>query len=295
MLQRLFNREKIDIFKNSTYLLSNELEVIKFERNTSKLTPEVEGEFTRIVSEGFKKLFKDAINKLSGRKLSTQIDVCIDTTTDGSCPFKLLLHKTEQGYIVTAVELADVVSMLAQKEELLEWALLDPLTGLLNRRGFSIMLENMVYRASREGKALGLIYFDMDALKSINTQYGHEGGDKAIKRMAEIMKLATRKTDILARFGGDEFVIVFETDPKKDFTVDDMAERILKMTRATVQLASTVSIGAHTVKVGRVKELAESDNLQKEFDRHLQIADEYSMKAKSLGKDQYISESTNRK
>jgi diguanylate cyclase (GGDEF)-like protein len=197
--------------------------------------------------------------------------------------------RSEDGYEITAIEMESVRNLRSEAETLREWALLDPLTGLLNRRGYWILAENLIHNAARDSRNLGLIYFDMDSLKQINTEGGHDAGDKAIKEISEIMRACTRKTDVLARVGGDEFVIVFELDPKKDFTVEDMCERLLSKTRATKGV-NTVSVGGHLVKSGTLKEISEAEDLQKEWERQMEIADGYSMDAKKKGKDQYISD-----
>lgn len=92
----------------------------------------------------------------------------------------------------------------------------DPLTGLNNRRGFMEQVEMMVASSARLGKNAVLVYGDLDGLKKINDHYGHSEGDFAIREAADILREAFRATDVIARFGGDEFV-VFALMHKTDF------------------------------------------------------------------------------
>jgi len=83
----------------------------------------------------------------------------------------------------------------------------DELTGLYNRRGFFTLAEDCLMLAKREKKRLMMLYADLDNFKEINDMFGHEEGDRLIKETAGILKLTYRKSDIIARIGGDEFVV----------------------------------------------------------------------------------------
>ena len=87
-------------------------------------------------------------------------------------------------------------------------ALTDPLTTLPNRRGLDIALSRELSRARRTGTPLCLAVLDIDYFKRINDQFGHAVGDEALKHLANVLKPAARETDTLARFGGEEFVLV---------------------------------------------------------------------------------------
>jgi len=85
---------------------------------------------------------------------------------------------------------------------------IDPLTGLYNRRGFYILAENNLQLIRRMNKKGLLFYGDMDGLKRINDTWGHKAGDEAISATAWALQHTFRSSDILARFGGDEFVVM---------------------------------------------------------------------------------------
>ena len=124
------------------------------------------------------------------------------------------------GYITTLLA-ADVEFA---REELIQLSDTDELTGLKNRRAFNRALSMEVKRAIRYERPFAIIMLDADYLKQVNDQYGHDVGDKLIVSLSQVMKDSLRETDILARHGGDEFVIMLsDTDDAKAY---DVAERI---------------------------------------------------------------------
>ena len=100
----------------------------------------------------------------------------------------------------------DKVEELAQ--EVYKMALLDPLTGLFNRRYIEQRLESEIARSKRHGRALAVILFDLDEFKQVNDTYGHAAGDALLRAFAERLSKATRGSDAAARYGGDEFLVV---------------------------------------------------------------------------------------
>lgn len=98
---------------------------------------------------------------------------------------------------------------LKEKERIIEkLAYYDNLTGVANRSLFYELAEKMLESAKRNNNIMCLMFIDIDKFKSINDKYGHEVGDKAIIKAAEILNDAVRENDIVARYGGDEFLIL---------------------------------------------------------------------------------------
>ena len=97
------------------------------------------------------------------------------------------------------------------EEELLALSLIDELTGLYNRRRFLVLTEQYLKQSARIKKKLLLLFIDMDNLKWINDHHGHNEGDQALKDFANILKKTFRESDIVARIGGDEFVVLLES------------------------------------------------------------------------------------
>ncbi len=87
-------------------------------------------------------------------------------------------------------------------------SLIDDLTGLYNRRGFMDLGEQHLKLARRTGRALSLVYLDLDRFKTINDTYGHHVGDRGLRKIADILKSTFRRSDLLARLGGDEFAVL---------------------------------------------------------------------------------------
>jgi len=95
-------------------------------------------------------------------------------------------------------------------ERLRNLSLTDELTGLNNRRGFSILANGLFKFARRAGHQLCLLYIDMDSLKHINNTFGHTEGDTALNHFARILTETFRDSDVIARMGGDEFAVLLE-------------------------------------------------------------------------------------
>jgi len=102
------------------------------------------------------------------------------------------------------------------EEALQALSLTDELTGLYNRRRFFVLTEQCLKVAIRTKKRPLLLFCDMDNLKWINDHYGHAEGDQALIQLAEVLKKTFRESDIVARIGGDEFVVLLESTDEND-------------------------------------------------------------------------------
>lgn len=102
----------------------------------------------------------------------------------------------------------DVDDLKRLEQELLNLSLTDELTGLYNRRGFFTLVEQMMKVVRRQQRGVFLLYADLDNLKKINDKLGHHQGDAALSDVAQLLKASYRESDIIARIGGDEFVVI---------------------------------------------------------------------------------------
>ena len=103
------------------------------------------------------------------------------------------------------------VAQLQQRVEQLDHlAHQDSLIDLPNRRGFLRELERLIARVGRYGSHSAMLYVDVDGLKAINDSFGHRAGDEALIQVAGLLASGVRKSDVCARIGGDEFVILLE-------------------------------------------------------------------------------------
>lgn len=160
-------------------------------------------------------------------------------------------------------------------------AITDGLTGLYNRHYLNTHLDNMARQAQENAKPLTLMMMDVDHFKEVNDQYGHEAGDLVLKRLAEMVVASSRSSDLVARFGGEEFVVLM---PETGLdAAKEAAERLRKSVEAaefdirTASLRKTISIGVATLGLTGAKETAQE---------LLKRADEALYAAKNGGRNQ---------
>jgi diguanylate cyclase (GGDEF)-like protein/PAS domain S-box-containing protein len=119
---------------------------------------------------------------------------------------EVVLERTDAGEPTLVLGVAeDFTAHKKGENRLRELALLDELTGLRNRRGFVAIADQYAKIARRQKQRFSLLFFDMDRFKTINDTYGHNEGDNALKCAADILRKTFRTSDILCRYGGDEF------------------------------------------------------------------------------------------
>lgn len=119
------------------------------------------------------------------------------------------LPSEQKAMVVTLLDMSEVRHLHQQLEY---QAVTDPLTGLLNRRGFYQTVESVLLRSERSDKSLVLLYLDLDGFKRVNDSLGHDAGDRVLRWVSEQLKACLRSFDILARMGGDEFTALLELE-----------------------------------------------------------------------------------
>jgi diguanylate cyclase (GGDEF)-like protein len=160
-----------------------------------------------------------------------------------------------EGYIIDITPQKTAEAALRRREEQLRMlSLTDDLTRLYNRRGLFALGEHMMRTARRHKSGLGVLFLDLDRLKEINDRYGHRRGDEALRETAALLQKSIRESDVLARAGGDEFVVVAEDDGT---TAVDLAQRVHRRLAAAnaggerpfkLQASSGVVFWPHTEK-----------------------------------------------
>ena len=150
------------------------------------------------------------------------------------------------GTLVVAAIL--IATMRARSEQLIarlyEAARTDPLTGLLNRRGFRELLDLELERARRTAAPVTLVTGDLDHFKRVNDRSGHPGGDAALRRAADLLRQGLRQIDGAARVGGEEFALVLPgTDHEGAHRVADRLRRALREEFELDTVAITISFG----------------------------------------------------
>jgi diguanylate cyclase (GGDEF)-like protein len=122
---------------------------------------------------------------------------------------------------ITTMFSADIRYGLARAKLLSET---DELTGLFNVRGFALAAQRLFAQAARHGRATSVLMIDSDNLKNVNDTYGHAAGDRLLKYLSEAIQAELRFTDVAARYGGDEFIVLLPDTPSKGAL--EVAERI---------------------------------------------------------------------
>jgi diguanylate cyclase (GGDEF)-like protein/PAS domain S-box-containing protein len=133
----------------------------------------------------------------------------------------------------------DVTELRRLQESLADLALRDPLTGLANRRLLQELLDSELWRVQHAGTPLAVAYIDVDGLKQVNDNHGHDAGDTVLRETARRLLDLTRSHDVVARLGGDEFVLVFEPDEQG---LGPFVDRIHAALAAPIELSPTTSV-----------------------------------------------------
>lgn len=129
-------------------------------------------------------------------------------------------------------------------------SLIDDLTGLYNRRGFGDLGEQYLKLARRSGRGVTMVYLDLDRFKTINDSLGHHVGDRALIKVADILRATFRRSDIIARLGGDEFgVLALEaSDESSESLIERLRERVIDFNESSpepYQLAVSIGMARH--------------------------------------------------
>jgi diguanylate cyclase (GGDEF)-like protein len=143
---------------------------------------------------------------------------------------------------------AVAIARLRLQQELIEQARHDALTGVFNRHYFNERIAQEVLRASRYRHPIGLLMIDVDRFKEINDRYGHQTGDMVLREIAVVLKETVRRSDMIVRYGGDEFLVVL-TETGHD--AEEVARRVRRAVTASAELRKISGFGV-TVSVGSI-------------------------------------------
>jgi diguanylate cyclase (GGDEF)-like protein/PAS domain S-box-containing protein len=135
----------------------------------------------------------------------------------------------------------DITERRRQEAELRFMADHDPLTGLLNRRAFSLALDQQLVRERRYGGDGALLMIDLDGFKRVNDLYGHAAGDDLLVACADALRARLRESDVIARLGGDEFAVLLPTGGRDEAAV--VARGLAAAVAGRTSGEMTVSIG----------------------------------------------------
>lgn len=177
-----------------------------------------------------------------------------------------------RSWACTLISVGFLASVLIEYQQYLSHlATQDPLTKLLNRRGLEDTLQLSLAKASRQRLAIAAIAIDIDHFKKINDTFGHQAGDKVLRKIASVLKAHCRASDVVARTGGEEFLIVL-TDTNLE-SAQTLAQRIRTKISDKPLMAGPYSISA-TISLGLAVSKGETtlDTLIQEADQALYLA-----------------------
>jgi diguanylate cyclase (GGDEF)-like protein len=156
----------------------------------------------------------------------------------------------------------------------------DYLTGLANRRGLFNLIRPLSYLAQRRNTQVGIMIIDVDGFKAVNDRFGHQKGDQVLAWVANTLRSSIRRSDVIGRYGGEEFLLYIAEARTEDLR--ELAEKLRKTieVKSKDEVALTISIGA---AVGTI-----TGEVEPELESLLKKADDNLLKAKAAGKNQSV-------
>lgn len=181
--------------------------------------------------------------------------------------------------VTTLVITLVVLSINLFHDRLNSLAIHDDLTGLHNRRKFQELFQREISMAKRYEQPLSLLLLDVDSFKSVNDQYGHAAGDRYLQALAETLKNEVREIDVVARWGGEEFVVLL---PKAGAEQAWLVAERLRKTAGQIQIGTPKGMLTRTVSIG----IASMHDSPADMDSMIQQADRAMYRAKVAGRNQ---------
>lgn len=222
---------------------------------------------------------------------SDTVHICIPVIQSGSVGNVLqMVIEREHAYLTEMYvpfiaqylrEAAPVIESKRLMDTLRQSSLTDPMTGLHNRRFMEEFTQNLVAHAERNKTVFSVLMADLDYFKKVNDTYGHEAGDLVLKELAKVLQNTVRSSDLVIRYGGEEFVIILRDADAE--SADAVAEKLraaveeLKVQLPGKTLSKTLSIGVATF-------LVDSDS----FWQVVKYADVAMYKAKENGRNRIL-------
>ncbi|MCH9756505.1 MAG: sensor domain-containing diguanylate cyclase [Gammaproteobacteria bacterium] len=215
---------------------------------------------------------------LDSRKL--ELSACKKNGSEFPMESALFAVQTNQGPIAVNL-LRDISGQKNDVKKITEYAFFDTLTNLPNRRYFDDNLHRAASKARRDHKALGLLYIDLDGFKPINDNHGHDIGDLVLHEVSDRLIKLIRAEDLLARVGGDEFILTVFPVSNPQF-LDTMANRILQALNEPIVLDSNSFQLSASIGI--------SFNQSHPFDEQklVKLADEAMYQAKKQGGNCFV-------
>jgi diguanylate cyclase (GGDEF)-like protein len=219
-------------------------------------------------------LLSNRVNALSGLLMGVALSM-------------LLWHKSGVQALLRRELQASNQQLRRQQAELQRLAVLDPLTGVINRREFERVFRHELVRAQRMGGTTSLVAVDLDHFKAVNDRHGHPVGDLVLQQVAHKLTALLRRYDVLARYGGEEFMILLpQTDLPAALAVAEKLRAAVQAMALRVDGVAPGAVAPHlTVSLG----VATSTPTLREFEQLYARADQALYEAKRRGRNQVAS------
>lgn len=235
-------------------------------------------------------LIKNATQHGSARTELTIVRLGHNTKT---LEFKFKAHLDSNGQFESGFgALIDISERVTHEAKIHRLANYDSVTGLPNRQATIESLSNYIKSALKNKQSLQMLYIDLDGFQGINDLYGHQVGDELLKGVAQRIMNFKRSSDIVSRFGGDEFIVLVPGNSANE-TVDQLAEQIIENINVPfyiddLRLHISASIGIATYTPDTLSNDVPSNYVQVMTQDLFQRADITLYCAKQAGKDQFI-------
>jgi len=223
---------------------------------------EVKADFTLFLDALDEKGLSMITAALNGERLPRRVDMTFRHADGSHVIGEVRITDIDNG--VQGV-LRDVTEIRALQAELANQALRDQLTGLANRRLFDEMLDSALHRTLRTDDRVATIYIDLDGFKAVNDNHGHTAGDRVLREVARRLQATVRDGDLVARVGGDEFLVLLELRPTDD---ENLVERI------KTTIARPIGIGdENAVTISASVGIADTDSVGRDPTTLIEAAD----------------------
>ncbi|MDA3970924.1 MAG: diguanylate cyclase [Desulfobulbaceae bacterium] len=236
----------------------------------SYLNPAAERLFPGLGAQGVSHpLLRDATERIEGLRQDKEQGKRLEQAAIGETTYELQIYYVQEVNLIR-IYVDDISQRKRDEMEIYLLAITDGLTGITNRREFTAILGREVARAKRYGTPLALAMYDLDHFKLVNDTFGHDVGDDVLRTVTGLVQKKLRSTDIMARWGGEEFMVLMPQ------TAAPAAGNAAEKLRLAIAEHHFDKVGKLTVSFGvTIFELADDlDSLLKRVDDALYLAKE---------------------
>ncbi|EDQ02256.1 sensory box/GGDEF domain protein [Shewanella benthica KT99] len=239
---------------------------------------------TKLMQKKFRPNHSDYIKQftdsdIQSRDMSSRVMIMAVKKDNTEFPVEITISKISvNGKIEFTTIIRDLSNRIAFIEKLQHQVNTDNLTGLYNRNYFNSKLKDIYHQYKRFGHSFCVLMLDLDRFKMVNDSYGHLIGDKVLQEFSKKVQQVLREVDLLARFGGEEFIVLLPNTKLE--AAKDVADRIRKRVSKQRVLSQNHEPVTFTVSIG-VAEIGTDD----EKESIIKLADEALYRAKNNGRN----------